>query len=220
MSCMVAALQGGNPTREIFPISTDRMVDMQTRGSAQILGLLGVKKLSDIQLKPGQHIGAALKPDGTAFYLTTIAPDFGLTANPVGQWRGGFCAPFGVADVVGIVEGDLAEPGAKPTTIRVKARLVLDAGGNALKSNRDAKAERGGTVLVSVDWEIRGSQATRPNKAALIASVTINDCGPHDSADIRRCVALHAPQRSFGEPRAIIAMQCGVAAACLLEAIC
>ena len=82
------------------------------------------------------------------------------------------------------------------------------------------KLHLGRIPLVSVDWEIRGNQGTRPNKASLIGSVTINDPGPHDPDDIRRCVALHAPLRCFGEPRAIVAMQCGVAAACLLEAIC
>jgi hypothetical protein len=214
MSCYVAPLQGGDPRREIFPVSVDLMARLHSMGMAEICGLLGVKLLSELPLGAAQHVGAALKPDGTPFYLTTIAPDFGTTANPVGAWRGGFFAPFGVGDIVGTVEGDLVGPGALPTTIKVKARLLLDAGGNP------PKLAGARVAYISVDWEMHGNQATRPNKAALIGSVTINDPGPHDAADIRRCVALHAPQRSFGEPRAIVAMQCGVAAACLLEAIC
>jgi len=214
MSCMIALLQGGDPTREIFPISTDQAADLQATGAAEMLYLLGVQALGELLFKPTQYVGAALKPDGSAFYLTTIAPDFGGVADPVGQWRGAFFAPFGVGDIVGTVEGDLASPGKKPTSIKVKARLLLDQGGDGLTQ------ARGRAVQASVDWEVAGSQATRPNKASLIRSVTIHDPGPHDRDDIRRCVALHAPQRSFGEARAIIAMQCGVAAACLLEAIC
>jgi hypothetical protein len=192
---MIALLQGGDPTREIFPISTDQAADLQATGAAEMLYLLGVQALGELLFKPTQYVGAALKPDGSAFYLTTIAPDW-------------------VGDIVGTVEGDLASPGKKPTSIKVKARLLLDQGGDGLTQ------ARGRGVQASVDWEVAGSQATRPNKASLIRSVTIHDPGPHDRDDIRRCVALHAPQRSFGEARAIIAMQCGVAAACLLEAIC
>jgi len=214
MSCMIAPIQGGEPGREIFPIPVADLADLQSMGAREILGLLRVKALKELPADASQHVGAALKPDGRAFYLTTIAPEFGPTKDPVGQWRGGFFAPFGIGDIVGMVEGELAKPGALPTSIKVKARLLLDAGGNP------RRAVRGRAPYISVDWEVRGSQATRPNKASLIGSVTVNDAGPHDPADIRRCVALHAPQRVFGEPRAIIAMQCGVAAACLLEAIC
>jgi hypothetical protein len=211
---MVASIQGGDPRREIFPIPADRMADLGRIGLAEIFDLLGVRGLIELPHNTAQHLGAALKPDGTPFYLTTIAPDFGAVADPTGQWRGGFFAPFGIGDIVGTVEGNLVSPGALPTTIKVKARLLLDAGGNPPTPVRVR------APYISVDWEVSGSQATRPNKASLIGSVTINDPGPHDQADIRRCVALHAPQRSFGEPRAIVAMQCGVAAACLLEAIC
>jgi hypothetical protein len=214
MSCMIEFLPGGDPRREIFPLSLDRIDNLESVGRSEILAMLGVGGIEQLAFDASQFIGAALKPDGTAFYLTTIAPDFGRTKDPVGSWRGGFFAPFGVGDVVGIVEGELLSPGALPTSLNVKARLLLDAGGNP------AVYESGRTPHVSVDWVVRGNQATRANKSSIIQSVTIHDAGPHDAADIRRCVALHAPQRSFGEVRAVIAMQCGVAAACLLEAIC
>jgi hypothetical protein len=77
-----------------------------------------------------------------------------------------------------------------------------------------------GEELVSAEWEIIGTSTNTANNAALIRSVTITNPGWHDPADVRRCVALHAPQRVFGEPKAVVAMQCGVAAACLIEAIC
>lgn len=214
MSCMIAMLQGGSPAREIFPISIDQVTDLQNTGASAIFRLLGVKGLADLAMSPTQYVGAALRPDGSPFYLTTIAPDLGRSADPVGRWRGGFFAPFGVADVVGVVEGDLAAPGKMPTSIQVQARLMLDVGGESLN------VDPGRSARVSVDWEVHGNQATRPNKAAIISYVKVIDPGPHLPDDIRRCVALHAPQRSFGEARAIVAMQCGVAAACMLEAIC
>lgn len=213
MSCMIATLQGGDPCREIFPLSVDRMADLHGIGLVEICDLLGVQRIEDLPLTVIQHVGAAFKPDSCPFYLTTIAPDFGPTLNPVGYWRGGFFAPFGFGDIVGTVEGDLLPPGGLPTKLHVKARLLLDDGG-------PAKLVRARAPYVSVDWEVHGSQATRPNKSSIIGSVKIHDPGPHTPEDIRRCVALHAPQRCFGEPRAIIAMQCGVAAAALIEAIC
>lgn len=214
MSCMIAPIQGGNPQHEIFPLPLDRMAALQSTGLAEMLHLLRVKALADLGMPGIQHVGAALKPDGRPFYLTTVAPEFANMANPVGKWWGAFFAPFGVADVVGTVEGELVGPGALPTKLLVKARLVLDGGQNP------APVSPGRSALVEVEWEIRGNQATRPNKAALIGSISIKNPGPHLAEDIRRCVALHAPQRAFGEPRAIVAMQCGIAAACMLEAIC
>ena len=214
MSCMIAPIQGGNPQREIFPLAVDRMQDLHGMGLAEMLQALGVPGLNALARNPTQHVGAALKPDGTPFYLTTVAPEFEDMANPTGKWQGAFFAPFGVADVVGTVEGELLSPGALPTSLRVKARLLRDPGDNP------SKAAPGRKALVDVEWEVSGSQATRPNKAALIGSIRINDPGPHLADDIRRCVALHAPQRVFGEPRAIVAMQCGVAVASMLEAIC
>lgn len=214
MSCLIAAPAGGDPRREIFPMSLELFDILRQEGRNTILQMM---QSAGSNAKPEpvvQHIGAALMPDGSAFYLTTIAPDFGMQTDPVGDWAGGFFAHFGVGDVVGSVQGKLASPGAMPTTIAVKARLLLDPGGNPPAPSFDR------TTHVSVDWVIRGNQATRTNKAAMIDTVTIHAPGPHDRGDIRRCVALHAPQRCFGVPRAIVAMQCGVAAACLIEAIC
>lgn len=146
-----------------------------------------------------QYIGSALKPDRSPFHLTTLLSPTG--ASPDLRWWGSFFAPFGIGDVLGTVEsrpetGDFV-------TLAVKAQLRVN--------NDD---------LVVAEWEVIGSQITKVNKAALVKTVKILKWGPHQEADIRRCVALHAPQRVFGEPRAIVAMQCGVAAACLIEAIC
>jgi len=115
---------------------------------------------------------------------------------------------------VGTVVAAPLAAGSMSRSISVKARLLLDERGNP------AVFTPGRAVHASVDWEMRGTQATRANKAALMVSVTIGNPGPHDPGDIRRCVALHAPQRSFRLPQSIVAMQCGVAAAALLEAIC
>lgn len=214
MSCFVAPIQGGNPLREIFPLTLDRMAALQSVGLSEMLTMLPAKSLDKLQVPATQHVGAVLRTDGAPFYLTTVAPEFPNLANPVGHWWGAFFAPFGVADVVGTVEGVLAAPGALPTSLRVRARLLPDPGQNPVVYTAGRKP------MADVEWEVRGNQATRPNKAALIGSVTVHDAGPHRAEDIRRCVALHAPQRAFGEARAIVAMQCGVAAACLLEAIC
>jgi hypothetical protein len=211
---MIQALQGGEPRREIFPLALDDMEALAKTGIEHILYRLEVPSVAKLPLKPNALVGAALRPDGTAFYLTTVAPDLGRTRDPLGRWRGGFFAPFGVADLVGTVEGDLRKPGAMPTSIRVAAWLLMDAGKPSAKPKPDREA------VVSVEWEVIGNQATRQNKACLIGPIVIHDKGPHDAADLRRCIALHAPQRAFGEARAVIAMQCGIAAACLLEGIC
>lgn len=214
MSCMFAPGAGGSAP-EIFPIEIDRLNDLQAHGLAHILDRLGKPSLAHMDLKTTQFVGVALRTDGRPFYLTTVAPlDLGVENNPVGNWSGGFFAPFGVADVVGTVEGCLAAPGALPTSFKVTAQLLLDAGGNPGTPDPRRKPH------VSVEWEVIGNQATRANKSALISSINIIDPGPHDPADIRRCIALHAPARCFGLVRAVVAMQCGVAAACLVEAIC
>lgn len=213
MSCYFAAGQGGWPP-EIFPIHAQRMDDLRSQGLAEMLSCLGKSAIGELPLDCKQFVGAALKPDGTAFYLTTIAPELGREENPQGHWFGSFFAPFGVGDIVGTVEADILAPGALPVVMKVKAHLLPDAGGNP------ATLQLGRTPIVSVEWEVSGNQATRPNKGALIKCVTIHNPGPHDSADIRKCIALHAPQRCFGMTQGVVAMQCGVAAACLLEAIC
>ncbi len=213
MSCMISMLAGGEPRREIFPLPLAQVKKLQADGLAAMLSMLGVAQLKDLPLKAEQYVGAALRTDGTAFYLTTLAPpDVGRAKNPEGRWRGAFFAPFGIGNIVGVVDGDLRR--SAPTSMKVMARLFADPG-----DDQPETAQRP-APLVSVDWEVLGNQATRPNKASLIGGITIHQPGPHDPADIRRCIALHAPQRCFGEVAAVVAMQCGVAAACLLEAIC
>jgi hypothetical protein len=194
MSCQVALLQGGNP--EIFPIPIKMLRAVSDDGLKAMASALGTKSPKP-PVEP--YAGASLRPDGSPFYLATVAPS--LEAALVGVWQGAFYAPFGVGNIVGTVLGD---PGATDiVTITVNAELRVD-----------------GKEHVKVEWVMIGQKATTPNKAALIKSISIPNPGPHDPDDIRRCIALHGPQRSFGEPRAIVAMQCGVAAACLIEAIC
>ncbi|MGH7049061.1 MAG: hypothetical protein ACREFV_05945 [Acetobacteraceae bacterium] len=194
MSCMIAVLPGGIP--EIFPVPIELMRALEIEGLRAMMEM--------IELPHGappvqQYIGSALKPDRSPFHLSTLAPQ--LAPSLEARWRGAFFAPFGIGNVLGTVEGD---PGKPPfVTLAVKARLLVD-----------------GAEHVAAAWEVVGTQITTLNKAALIRNVEILNRGPHEATDIRRCVALHAPQRVFGEPRAIVAMQCGVAAACLLEAIC
>jgi hypothetical protein len=141
-------------------------------------------------------VGTALKPDGTPFYLCTMVPDSARAGST--QWKGAFFAPFGVGDVIGSVEGY-----PNVASISVKARLM-------------ARSDE----LVSAEWEVIGTVADTVNNSALIRSIRVINAGPHDSGDVRRCIALHAPQCVFGEAVAVVAMQCGVAAACLIEAIC
>ncbi|MGH7103433.1 MAG: hypothetical protein ACREFJ_13655 [Acetobacteraceae bacterium] len=194
MSCMIAFLQGGIP--EIFPVPIELMRALETEGLRAMTEMIDLPHGAPAVQ---QYIGSALKPDRSPFHLTTLAPQ--LAPSLDARWRGAFFAPFGIGDILGTVEGD---PGKAPfVTLAVKARLLV-----------------GGEEHAAVEWEVIGTQITTLNKAALIRNVNILNHGPHDSSDIRRCVALHAPQRVFGEPRAIVAMQCGVAAACLIEAIC
>jgi hypothetical protein len=193
MSCMLVSSQGGRP--EIFPLPVDQMHLLQTAGNQAMTAVLGRR----LAIPVVQYVGTALRPDGTPFYLTTKAPD--PASGLAGVWRGAFFAPFGVGDIVGTVSGDTSA--APIIALTVNAQLAI-----------------GGVERVSAEWVIDGTQATPPNIAALIRTVTIMNSGPHDPDDIRRCIALHAPQRVFGEPKAIVAMQCGVAAAALLEAIC
>ncbi|MGH7066212.1 MAG: hypothetical protein ACREEU_00325 [Acetobacteraceae bacterium] len=191
---MIAVLPGGIP--EIFPAPIELMRALEAEGLRAMTATIDLPLgAPEVQ----QYIGSALKPDRSPFHLTTLAPQ--LAPSLEARWRGAFFAPFGIGDVLGTVEGD---PGKPPfVSLTVKARLLV-----------------GGEEHVAVEWEVIGTQITTLNKAALIRSVRILNHGPHEPSEIRRCVALHAPQRVFGEPRAIVAMQCGVAAACLIEAIC
>lgn len=212
MSCYFVSPQAAS--LEILPMQVSRMDDLRLHGLKQMLAYLGKSAIGELALNCKQFVGGALKPDGTAFYLTTIAPEIGREENPVGNWTGSFFAPFGVGDIIGTVEADIRAPGALPVVMKVKAQLLPDAGGEL------AATPLSRTPIASVEWEVLGSQATRSNNGALIKSITIHDAGPHDPEDVRRCIALHAPQRGFGMTQAVVAMQCGVAAACLLEAIC
>jgi hypothetical protein len=159
----------------------------------QLLGKAKLKPAAD------QYVGAALRPDGSPFYLTTLAPS--LAAALASAWQGAFYAPFGVGNIVGTVSGD--QGSAPLSTVTVSAVLRVD-----------------GKEHVRAEWAMIGQNLTTPNVAALIKSINITNPGPHNPEDMRRCIALHGPQRAFGEPKALVAMQCGVAAACLIEAIC
>lgn len=195
MSCMIAPLPGGIP--EIFPAPMDLMHKLEAEGLQQMRAMI---KSLGAEGEGAQYIGSALKPDRSPFYLTTLLSPAG--ASPDLRWWGAFFAPFGIGEVLGTVASS-PETGDF-VTLAVSTRLRVD----------------GDEERVVVEWEVSGSQVTKVNKAALIKSVNVRNAGPHLDTDIRRCVALHAPQRVFGEPSAIIAMQCGVAAACLIEAIC
>ncbi|MEM9104989.1 MAG: hypothetical protein AAGC96_04975, partial [Pseudomonadota bacterium] len=163
---------------------------------AQALGV-GKQDMADY------FVGAATRADGTPFYLWITAPD--LETGQQKPWTGAFFAPFGVGEIHGLVK---AVPGNKSddfaiTELDVTAKLVVR-----------------GKTHAEASWQLIGSQHSLPNKAALIQGVKIVDAGPHDADDIRRCIALHAPQMALGEPRALVSMQCGVAVSALIEAIC
>jgi hypothetical protein len=191
---LVAVLPGGTP--EIFPIPIKMLRSLPDVGLRVMSTALGTKSPTP---SVEHFAGSALRPDGSPFYLTTLAPSLHeALAHP---WRGAFYAPFGVGEVLGTVVGD---PSATHiVTITVNAELRVE-----------------GKEHARVEWVLIGPKNTTANKAALIKSINITNPGPHNPEDIRRCIALHGPQRSRGEPKAIVAMQCGVAAACLIEAIC
>ena len=196
MTCMIAPLPGGQPG--IFPIPYDDFLKLRGDGIAagQALGLRKEELDRDF-------IGAATRADGAPFYIWNTAPD--LETGQGQAWRGAFFAPFGVGEIHGLVE---AVPGDKSETF---AMSQLDV---------TAKLVVRGKTEAEASWQLIGSQHSLPNKAALIQGVKIVDSGPHDADDIRRCIALHAPQMALGEPRALVAMQCGVAVSALIEAIC
>jgi hypothetical protein len=195
MSCLIQRLQGGTP--EIFPISIRDTNQLRADGAREIGRFTRDRSIANLG-DDDVFVGAALKPDGSPFYLCIVGPS--LEVGQTEEWKGAFYAPFGVGEVVGSVNGD---PNIKLARLSVKAQLLVQS-----------------EPRVSAEWVVIGSQETRPNKAALISNVTISIAGPHAPEDIRRCIALHAPQRALGEPRAIVAMQCGVAVAALIEAIC
>lgn len=193
MTCYISSFQGGLP--DIFPLSLDKLAQMQTAAEAAIRARLTAL---DRAPKLQQYLGAALKTDGRPFYLSTHAPD--LEPSLEQDWQGGFFAPFGVGEIHGSVQ--CAHGPDRAVTLAVHAALTA-----------------GSNELAAANWSILGSQHSHANKAALVRTIEITNPGPHSAEDIRRCIALHAPQR-YGEPRAIVAAQCAVAVAALIEAIC
>lgn len=196
MTCMIAPLPGGQPG--IFPIPHDLFDRLRNDGSkaARDLGVGGAE-LENF------FIGATTRADGAPFYLFITAPD--LKTGQEKQWQGAFFAPFGVGEIHGLVK---AVPGNKSdefamSKLDVTAKLVVE-----------------GKTHAEASWQLIGSQHSLPNKSALIQNVDVTNAGPHEAEDIRRCIALHAPQMALGEPRALVSMQCGVAVSALIEAIC
>jgi len=198
MSCMIAALPGGSP--EIFPIPVQNFMDLRENG----FGAAKQLNLKKKNIENQEFMGATTRTDGTPFYLWATAPS--LEVGTSENWSGAFFAPFGVGNLYGRVD-------AKPGKVETHKFAITTL-------NIEARFEIKGKDEVAAKWTVVGSQLTVPNKMAIIKSVKIVKKGPHDAEDIRKCIALHAPQRALGEPRAIVAMQCGVAAACLIEAIC
>jgi hypothetical protein len=148
-----------------------------------------------------QFVGAGIRPDGRPFYLTIVAPDAALQKDAA--WSGAFFAPCGFFHVAGSVEG--RPYAADSSLLAVSAALILD-----------------GRETVAARWSVIGPSAsvTAQNNEAMIQDITIAAKGPHDERDIRSCIARHAPLCAWGVPRTVVAAQCGVALACLIEAVC
>lgn len=199
MSCILLPMPGGFDAG--LPLPLPVMEDIIRTGGEAMANELGV----DLKAMKGpseQYVGIGRRPDGEPFYLTTIAPSSFETIKNV-AWSGAFFVPLGFGHVIGKVDG---ERGSGTTTyFSVKARLLVGT------------AER-----VVASWRVLGPHQTVPRKnlAALIDRIEIAQPGPHDAADMRRCIALHAPAAAWGEPRNLVAQQSGVAVACLVEAIC
>lgn len=201
MSCIIAPIPGGHAG--IFPLPLKIMDDIAETGAA-IMGKAlgqGVKKM-----KPAgeQYIGISRRPDGTPFYLTTFAPfSFQAAQESKTGWSGAFYVPLGYGYLVGTVAGETVSDTQSAFT--VKARLYV-----------------GDEETVAAKWRVLGPNAhdDTPNRMALIDGVEISEKGPHMAEDMRKCIALHAPQAAWGEPKAVVAQQCGVAVACMIEAIC
>ncbi len=197
MSCMFLP-DGGGGGQSIQPIDPRAMQALGTDGLAALHALY--PSLAKAKPPLGQFIGASVRPDERPFYLTILAPQ-GAPAKDA--WLGGFYAPFGYFHVVGSVQGKAHS--AEMSSIAVSAVLAL-----------------GGKKTVAAQWKVLGPAAGLDtlNTEAMMQSVTVSAKGPHDERDIRACIARHAPLSSFGEPRAVVARQCGVALACLIEAVC
>ena len=203
MSCILVPIPGGPGGS--FPLSLPIMQDLIAAGGAAMAGELGIDLKA---LKPPleQYVGFSRRPDGEPFYLTTLAPmsfDSIKKDTKTVEWSGAFYVPLGYGHVIGTV---VSEAGSGTTAyFSVKAKLYV-----------------GSTETVAANWRVLGPDQSVPqrNLAALINRVEVTRPGPHDAADMRRCIALHAPAAAWGEPRGLVAQQCGVAVACLIEAIC
>jgi hypothetical protein len=198
MSCVGIAIASGRPV--IVPVPLPTIDDLRQTGHTTMTAALG-GAFSTLRVPVTQFMGAALRPDGTAFYLTTAAPHAPLTGS-ITDWVGAFYAPFGICDVSGVVEAVAA--------------------GNDVVVTVDARLNRSGSDYVAAKWSVRGPAPSirQANSTALIETITIINSGPHEAEDIRRCIALHARQVVWGEPQTVVAGQCGVAVGCLIEAIC
>jgi len=199
MSCILAPIPGS--AGGSLPLALPVMDDLIVTGGQAMAGELGIDLKA---LKPPlqQYVGFSRRPDGEPFYLTTLAP-ISFDSIKKAAWSGAFYAPLGYGHVVGTVKSDASS-------------------GTVAYFSVDAKLYVGTTETVAANWRVLGpDQSVAPrNLAALIDRVHVTRPGPHDAADMRRCIALHAPAAAWGEPRGLVAQQCGVAVACLIEAIC
>jgi hypothetical protein len=177
------------------------MNDLVAVGGEAMAGELNVD-LKALAPPLQQYVGFTRRTDGEPFYLTTLAP-VSFESVKKAAWSGAFYAPLGYGHVIGTVECEASS--GVTAYFFVKARLFV-----------------GAAETVAANWRVLGpDQSVSPgNLAALIDRVQITRPGPHDAADMRRCIALHAPAAAWGEPRGLVAQQCGVAVACLIEAIC
>lgn len=197
MSCMF--LPGGDAgSPEIRPLPFRALADLQAEGLRTLNGAF--PQLAQAKPPLEQFVGAAVRPDSRPFYLTVVAPADAPDGLP---WRGGFYAPFGFFHVRGALEG--RPYSASASLLEVTAALVLED-----------------KEIGSAEWTVIGphSAAAPQNSEAMIQSIKVASAGPHAPADVRACIARHAPLSSWGEPQAVAARQCGVAVACLVEAVC
>lgn len=197
MSCMFLPGDGGGAD-SIRPVERAALEALEKDGLTALHALYPAMAKAKPPLE--QYVGASVRPDGRPFYLTILAPP---SMTPKGAWLGGFYAPFGFFRVMGSVQGKAQS--AESSSLAVAAVLML-----------------GEKKAVAAQWSVLGPAARLDtlNTETMLQSVTVSAKGPHDERDIRACIARHAPLSSFGEPRAVVARQCGVALASLIEAVC
>jgi hypothetical protein len=216
MSCYFVPPTGG--PAKIFPLLFAELQTIYTDGGDAMAEAL---RIDLKKLKPPQErfIGVSYRPDGEPFYVATIAP-FSFEAVFNKEWSGAFYVPLRYGRLVGTVKGE--KPGAGSSAyFAVDAKLYVG----------DKKATK---VAIAANWRVlgprpfeRGEEAEQQdrkanpgNLMALIDRVEITKSGAHKEDDMRRCIALHAPAAAWGEPKGLVAQQCGVAVAGLIEAIC